>query len=494
MEVHPEARFVFDGEVLRADALEERARRFAAGLRDAGVSRGDRVASFLGTSNDLVVALLGTYRAGAVWVPVNTRYRQREVRHILEDSGAVVALVESGSESAEVVEHIQTRNLTTVFSRGEPDFAELLVHDETLCVDTDDDDLALFIYTSGTTGTSKGVEHSYGSVTSAIGALTDLWRWTPDDTLVLSLPLFHVHGLGIGVHGTLLRGNAALLQDRFDPRAVADAIDEGGTIFMGVPTMYARLLDAMQDDPELADALRGARLFTSGSDSLRADHFQRFEALTGHRILERYGMSETMLTVSNPYEPERRKPGAIGFAVPGVEVRVVDQAFEDCAPGERGEVVVKGPFVMRGYWNQSEKTAQAFRNGWFLTGDMAWRDDEGYIHHAGRRSVDIIKSGGYKISAKEIESVLLQHTDVVQVAVVGTPDPEWGEQIAAAVVTDRDDDALFDELEAFLADRLAAYKQPRRWMRIDELPRNALGKVQKPLLVERFAHRDSDGA
>ncbi len=484
MRVHPKARFVHDGDVLDAETLEEMARSFAAGLQVAGVKRGDRVASFLGTSNDLIVAMLGTYRAGAVWVPVNTAYREKEVRHILEDSGARVALVESGSASDAVLDEVRGEDLT-VIRRGEDDFDNMFWHGEAN-VPVSDDDLALFIYTSGTTGQSKGVEHTYRSVTTAIRSLTELWRWTPEDTLVLALPLFHVHGLGIGIHGTLLQGNTALLQDQFDPRSVADAIAEGGTIFMGVPTMYARLLEAMDEHPEYADILRKARLFTSGSDSLRPEHFETFERLTGHRILERYGMSETMLTVSNPYEPERRKPGTIGFAVPGVEVRIVDDQFQECPAGERGEIVVRGPFVMQGYWNQPEKTAESFRDGWFLTGDVAWRDDEGYIHHAGRRSVDIIKCGGYKISAKEIESVLLEHDDVAQVAVVGIPDPEWGETIGAAIVSERDGDALFGELDELARDRMASYKRPRRWTRLEELPRNALGKVQKPVVVDLF--------
>lgn len=468
--------------------LDDQSRRFAGGLQSAGVEAGDRVAAFLETSTDLVVAFVGTLRAGAVWVPVNTRYRETEVEHILADAEPRIVLAEQGSESARVVAEVWGES--DLIERGGERWDSLF--DATgRVVERNPEELALFIYTSGTTGKSKGVMHTYHSVTTAIGALTKLWRWTPDDELVLALPLFHVHGLGIGVIGTLLNGNRAVLQSRFDPASVVDALADGGTIFMGVPTMYARLIEYLEQHSERADALRKVRLFTSGSDALPADNFAKFEQLTGHRILERYGMSETMLTLSNPYEPERRRPGSIGFPVPGMEARIVNEEFADVETEEVGELLVRGPFLMRGYWRQKEKTEASFRDGWFITGDAARRDSDGYVHHAGRRSTDILKCGGYKISAREIERVLRAHADVREVAVVGLPDPEWGQTIAAALVPARDVELseLVALLEPWIAERLADYKRPRKWRLISELPRNAMGKVQKAKLMgtSRFA-------
>jgi malonyl-CoA/methylmalonyl-CoA synthetase len=493
--------------------LDELSRRYAAGLDELGLERGDRVAVMLETSIDMIVALLGHYRLGLVHVPVNTAYRELEVGHILRDSGARAVVVEAASPSLEVLRQLDAPDALdhrivvgqSDGSAGELEFEQLLAAEALEGAPRpSDDDLSLFIYTSGTTGQSKGVEHTFGSVVSNIDNLTSLWQWAPDDRQVLALPLFHVHGLGIGVHGTLIRGCTTVLHERFDALEVADEIADGATIFMGVPTMHTLLVRAMDSDGAVAQKLRGARLFTSGSAALPIDVFEAFKEYTGHTILERYGMSETMLTLSNPYDEERR-PGSVGFAVPGpdggkTEVRVVDDELCDVAPGEPGQIVVRGASVMRGYWKQPERTEQAFGDGWFLTGDVATVDQDGYISIIGRQSVDIIKSGGYKISAREIERVLRQNSKVLEVAVVGLPDPMWGETIAAAVVptdaaragigqTDFDPqirEAWLQEFADLVEQSLASYKKPRALMVVDELPRNALGKVQKHRLVDAF--------
>jgi acyl-CoA synthetase (AMP-forming)/AMP-acid ligase II len=262
---------------------------------------------------------------------------------------------------------------------------------------------------------------------------------------------------------------------------------QGGSIFMGVPTMYSRIVEELDADPAQADWLKSARLFTSGSAALSPNIFERFKAHTGHEILERYGMSETLLTLSNPYLGERR-PGTVGRPVPGCDVRVVDSSMEDVQPGDVGEIVVQGPTVMDGYWNLPDKTDEAFRDGWFLTGDVATVSADGYVSIVGRRSVDIIKSGGYKISAREIEEVLERHADVRAVAVVGIPDETWGERIGAAVVLTEgvDTDGLLGRLADHCDGTIADYKQVRDLIVVDAIPRNALGKVQKHKVIELF--------
>jgi acyl-CoA synthetase (AMP-forming)/AMP-acid ligase II len=307
---------------------------------------------------------------------------------------------------------------------------------------------------------------------------------------VLALPLFHVHGLGIGVHGALLHGMAIELVPRFSAAAVIGAIEHGGTIFMGVPTMYRILLEHLDAHPDDAAILARARLFTAGSAALPVADFERFEALTGHRILERYGMSETLITLSNPAHGERR-PGAVGLPVPGFEARIVDDHGQDCAAGVPGELWVRGIGLMREYWRQPEATQAAFRDGWFMTGDVATRDPDGYVRILGRRSVDIIKSGGFKISAREIEEVLAEHPAVADLAVVGLSDPRWGQKIAVVVVpvpgyplADRQMHlTLFRDLVGLASARLADYKKPRVLAVVSDLPRNALGKIQKAQLV-----------
>jgi malonyl-CoA/methylmalonyl-CoA synthetase len=307
--------------------------------------------------------------------------------------------------------------------------------------------------------------------------------------MALALPLFHVHGLGLGIHGALLNRMTIHLFERFDAARIVEAFARGGaTLFQGVPTMYVKLLELAAADSSAAQALARARLFTSGSAPLPADDFRRFEELTGHRILERYGMSETLFTLSNPYED--RRPGTVGRPVPGCEARIVDDAGEDVPPGEPGEILVRSNGMMSRYWGKPAETAASFRGEWFATGDMAHRDLDGYFTIAGRKSVDFIKSGGFKISAREIEEVLRRHPRIRDVAVLGAPDRVWGERIVAAVVLRSSDgpppasEVLLEELASFCSKSLADYKRPREVRVVDELPRNALGKIQKHRLRE----------
>jgi acyl-CoA synthetase (AMP-forming)/AMP-acid ligase II len=483
--------------------LDERARRHAAGLRALGLGRGDRIAVLAAPRAETVIALLAHYHAGLIHVPINTRYRETEVAHILVDSQAAAILTDAaGVEVLDAVvrDHPELEAVPRIQLDAEAPMHPLdrsfdavsaaALGQPSAGAPHEDQDTALLIYTSGTTGRSKGVALSMSAVVAAMRNLTELWGWRADDVLVLALPLFHVHGLGIGVHGALLHGMTVELVPRFSAAAVIGAVERGGTIFMGVPTMYRMLLDHLETRPEDAAALARARLFTAGSAALPVADFERFEALTGHRILERYGMSETMLTLSNPADGERR-PGSVGLPVPGFEVRIVDEDGHDCAPGVPGELWVRGVGLMSEYWKQPEATQAAFRDGWFMTGDVVTRDPDGYVRILGRRSVDIIKSGGFKISAREIEEVLAEHPAVAEVAVVGLADPTWGQRIAAAVLpvpghqlADRRMQlALFRELVRFASARLADYKKPRVLAVVTELPRNALGKIQKAQLV-----------
>ncbi len=464
----------WSGRSVTFGSLLQRAEHYAGALRLQGLGPGDTVAMMAGTSIDLVVVLLGHYLAGVVHAPINTRYGTEEVRHILIDSGARLVLTDPDFED---LIREASPGLPQVLMG--PDF-EARLSTAGFSQSHDDEDIALLIYTSGTTGKSKGVELSFRSVASNIKALTDLWEWTAEDRLVLALPLFHVHGLCIGVHGALIQGCSVELQRRFDPSDIVASIKQGATIFMGVPTMYAMLLDHLRAHPEAATDLSWARLFTSGSAALSARHFEEFLAFTNHAILERYGMSETLLTLSNPYRGERR-PGTVGRPVDGSEVRVVRDDGSTCDPCETGQIVVRGTSLMTGYRGAPAQTAEAFtEGGWFLTGDIAEVSEDGYFKILGRASTDIIKSGGFKISAREIEDLLAGHPWVREIAVIGVPDDVWGERIVAAVVAPgHEAPEVLHELQTLGREHLADFKQIRGVVVVQALLRNAMGKIQK---------------
>lgn len=452
--------------------LDAAMRAWAAELRRRGVGQGDRVAALAPASPQLIAAMLGTYALGAIWVPINTRYRAGEVGHILDDAAPTLLLCDPSLNEARPDHAVPLRDLTA----PEPGAAPILP--------LGDDAPAMLIYTSGTTGRSKGATLSHAAVVEGIEALTGLWGWSESDVLSLQLPLFHVHGLCIGVHGSLLAGMRMRVHSKFSADAVvSDVRDHGATVFMGVPTMYTRLLEHLRENPSDGDALARARLFTAGSAALPAADLEAFEHHTGHRILERYGMSETLITFSNPLEGERR-PGSVGREVPGVQARVVDDAGAPIDDGGVGELQVQTPAMMTGYWNNPEATMKSFDGPWFRTGDVVQRDDDGYVRIVGRQSVDIIKSGGFKISAREIEEALLLHPAVAEAAVVGLPDPTWGERIEAAVVARSPVEP--QDLIAHASASLADYKKPRAVHIVDALPRNALGKLQKVVLKRQL--------
>jgi malonyl-CoA/methylmalonyl-CoA synthetase len=455
-EATPDAPAVHDehGWVTNAE-LDARSRRVAGRFAGAGLRAGERVVVSAGTSTDLVVAHVAALRLGLVVVPVNGAYRAREIAHIVDDCAPAACVVDA--DRREVFTATTADGcVVTPPAVGLPD-AEPPALDARAS-----DDVALLCYTSGTTGAPKGAMLTHGNALASCEALRIAWRWTAGDRLVLALPLFHVHGLGVGLHGTLLCGASAVLLPRFDGDLVLDAArDHDATLFFGVPTMYARLAAHAR-----AAELARLRLCVSGSAPLPAALHDELTARAGIRVLERYGMTETIMNVSNPYDGERRA-GTVGFPLPGVEVRLDDPS---------GEILLRGPNVFPGYWAREEATREAFTaDGWFRSGDIGALDPDGYLRIVGRAK-ELIISGGYNVYPREVEDVLLEHPSVAEVAVVGEPSDEWGEVVVAVVVpatADRDADALL----AFAAEELAPYKRPRRVRYVDALPRNALGKV-----------------
>ncbi len=455
-------------------------------LRNDGIASGDRVALLAAPCKDLVVATVAVQHAGAIAVPLSPLYKPFELAHVLHDSGARLVLADTNGRErlAAVADAPPIAALPCPLADA--------VDDTTLPpVAADDEDIALIVYTSGTTGRSKGVALTWRALGLDMRALCGSWGFSPSDVLSHALPLFHVHGLCIGIYGALLHGVAIRLHPRFDPAAiVADFADHGATVFMGVPTMYTRLLEHLDATPQHAEVLARARLFTAGSAALSTTTHARFEQLTGQRILERYGMTETLITLSNPLDGERR-PGSVGLPVAGVQVRIVDDDARPVATGEPGELEVRGDSLMRGYWNDPDATAAAFRDGWFRTGDVATADADGYVRIVGRSSTDIVKSGGFKIATAELEEVLRTHPAVAEVAVIGVADATWGERVTAVVVP-RGEPPTRAQLAEHCRAQLADYKTPRQLVLVDELPRNAMGKLQKSEL-RRAIERDHPG-
>lgn len=494
----------FEGRTLTWAELDQQARSYAKALQQAGVARGDRVAVIAETSLEVVIALFGNYYLGAVHVPINTRYLAGELAHVLADS-APSAVIGDSDHAVRIDEALELAELeVTPIRIGIGDdapgfhFAELLAAAPGDYLRPRDEDLALIIYTSGTTGPSKGAMLSHAAVLANTRALTGLWACSARDRLLLCLPLFHVHGLCVGLLGAVLQQMTILLERRFTPALVIERFGPGvgneASMFYGVPTMYAALVEQLAVDFDACRKLARARLFVSGSAPLSVALWDRFVELTDQRILERYGMTETLITLSNPFVGVRR-PGSVGQPVPGCDAAIVDEQGNELPTGETGELIVHSNGIMLGYWHGDREAAVNFlidRQGerWFRTGDVGYEDEHGYFHIVGRSSVDIIKSGGFKIATRELEEALASHPAVREIAVVGIPDETWGEAIVACVVPTEagpvDADALFAELIAHHQTRLADYKKPRALLVCEVLPRNALGKLQKHLLIERL--------
>ncbi len=464
--------------VVTRGELQERTAHLAAHLAHLGVSPGDRVLVSAHTSLNLLLYYVAALRLGAVVVPANTAYRERELRHIVGDCTPVLAIVDEAEragwmrrttpagQTMQIVDPAQPAE-DAPGSQGSPPPLDSL----------GPDDLAMICYTSGTTGVPKGAVLTHGNLLASAEALLLAWRWTADDGLVLALPLFHIHGLGVGVHGSLLAGARMLLLPRFEPGGVLRACARpDATLFFGVPTMYVRLIEALTSDPGGIAALSSLRLLVSGSAPLLPVVWTQVRDLTGQEVLERYGMTETIMNISNPYDGERR-PGTVGLPLPGVEVRIMAHGRE-VADGEMGEIYLRGPNVFPGYWDRPDATAEALSSdGWLRTGDMGQRSADGYVSIVGRAK-ELIISGGYNIYPREVEEVLEEHPGVREVAVVGKPSHEWGEEVVAFIVPVRTEaPPAQSEIEGWCRERLAAYKRPRRLAYVSGLPRNAMGKI-----------------
>jgi malonyl-CoA/methylmalonyl-CoA synthetase len=470
---------IWEGDALSYGRLAALAAGYAARYRALGVVRGDRVALFLPSSPTFLAAYLGAHAAGAAAVLVNTQYREVELRHILGDSEPRAVVTDEAGAA------LLAPALATLDKRPYVELAAPYRHEPGPAGAVDGPlpepgELAVLAYTSGTTGRSKGAILTHGCLAANSAAVARAWGWTERDLLLLTLPLFHIHGLGVGVHGTLLSGAALDLRPHFEAAEVLAALATGRhTMFFGVPTMYVRLVAQAKTQSPIPHP-PSVRLFVSGSAALAPQTFAEFRQLFGQAILERYGMTETGMNLTNPLDGERR-PGTVGGPFPGQEARIVDVRTRAPLPdGETGEIQVRGPHVCAGYWRNPEATAEVFHaDGWFSTGDLGWRSADGYYTITGRAK-ELIISGGYNIYPREIEETLLEHPGVQECAVYGLPDPEYGERVVAAVVpADPGSPPAPDELAAFCRERLAAYKRPREVRFVAALPRNAMGKVEK---------------
>lgn len=455
----------FGERALSYEELSGAASRLAARL-----PRDGRVAVWATPTLETCVAVTAALLAGVPVVPLNPRSGDQELRHVIDDSTPELLLHAPGERTPEALGALPRLEVDAAPGPGTPPFTR----------EVDDEATALVVYTSGTTGPPKGVLLSRRAVAATLDSLARTWAWTGEDVLVHALPLFHVHGLVLGVLGPLRLGADLIHLGRFDTKALTRALTARATMVFGVPTMYHRLALAVEDDPALAEGLSRARLLVSGSAALPLPDHERLTSATGQRVVERYGMTETLMNTSvRPGDPSGH--GTVGVALDGVELRLVDDDGAELGLGteEIGEVQVRGPNLFSGYLNRPEATAEAMDGTWFRTGDMAVRDAEGRVRLVGRRSTDLVKSGGYKIGAGEIENTLLDHPGVAEAAVTGEPDPDLGERVVAWIVATGPVPPTLEELAELVASRLAPHKRPRRLHVVDALPRNDMGKILK---------------
>ena len=474
-----------DGRRLLYREVPHRTGQMLSLLQQSGVQKGDRVVVQVEKSIEAVLLYLACLRAGAIYVPLNTAYTPKELGYFLQDATPRLFVCAPDRKEA-LAPVVRAAGVPIVLSLGAAGEGELADAAATApaseqVVEVAADDLAAILYTSGTTGLSKGAMLSHANLASNAQVLHDYWHWQRDDVLLHALPIFHVHGLFVALHCALLGGSRLIFLPRFDADEVIARLPEA-TVLMGVPTFYTRLLERADFTRELC---AGMRLFISGSAPLLADTHREFEARTGHRILERYGMTEAGMITSNPYDGERIA-GTVGFALPGVSARVADDQGEERPRGEAGVLEIQGPNVFQGYWQMPEKSAEEFRpDGWFITGDIAVMADDGRVTIVGRAK-DLIISGGFNVYPKEIESQIDELPGVRESAVIGVPHADFGEGVVAVVVADGSSELTEQSVVEALKDRLARFKQPKRVYIVDELPRNTMGKVQKNVLRDVY--------
>jgi malonyl-CoA/methylmalonyl-CoA synthetase len=472
------------GGLLRYSEMDSMTERMAQRLRDAGARPGDRIVVQVEKSMAAVILYLAALRAGVVYVPLNMAYTGEEVAYFLGDAEPAILVCDPSRRAGlqDAAKAAGVASVLTLDAAGRGGLTDDLSRGSTCPVEPrSSHDLACILYTSGTTGRSKGAMLSHGNLVSNALTLQRLWRWQEGDVLLHALPIFHVHGLFVALHGALLNGSTMLFHRRFDADAILADLPRS-TVFMGVPTFYTRLLES----PGLArHASSGIRLFVCGSAPLLEETFIRFRDRTGHEILERYGMTETGMITSNPYDGPR-VPGTVGFALPGVSVRIAEAEGTPAPYGTAGVLEVKGPNVFQGYWKLAGKTAEDFRSdGYFITGDIATQTADGRVSIVGRAK-DLIISGGFNVYPKEIELLIDAIEGIRESAVVGVPHPDFGEVVIAVAAYARDSVISEDAVMMALTGRLARFKQPKRVILVDDLPRNAMGKVQKAVLRAEY--------
>jgi len=480
----PFLRFL-DGTEMRYQDFLSLVSRLAHVLTERGLVPGDRVAVQVHKSAQALALYGAAVKAGLVFLPLNTAYTAHEITYFIEDSGARLLVCDSAD----------IKTYQSIFSDHDMEMLSLnadgsgtLMDQVTLMdadfhpVPRDKEDLVAILYTSGTTGRSKGAMLTQNNLLSNALSLAEAWRFSDQDVLLHALPIFHTHGLFVATNIVLATSGSILFLPKFDLDAIMTLIPKATTM-MGVPTFYTRMLEDQRLTQEMTAHIR---LFVSGSAPLLAESHRQFSARTGHAILERYGMTETNMNTSNPYDGERR-PGTVGFPLPGVELKITDPEQGTMMPqGEVGQIELRGPNVFKGYWQMPEKTATELRpDGFFITGDLGRIDADGYLHIVGRNK-DLIISGGYNIYPKEIELILDDQPGVLESAVLGVPHPDLGETVLGVIVAVPGQTPDLDHIAATAASALARFKQPRKLILIDELPRNTMGKVQKNILRERY--------
>ena len=461
------------------------AAKFASAIRDAGLEAGDRMAVQIEKSPEALAVYAACAITGVIFLPLNTAYAPAEVSYFLTDSGARLFLCDpSEFEALAPTAQAAGTSILTLGSVGDGSFADLAkaMSPQFKVAERSKDDLAAFLYTSGTTGRSKGAMLSQENLLSNAQALAQLWQFSERDTLLHALPIFHTHGLFVATNVTLLAGGAMMFLPKFDVDQMISHMTRCNTM-MGVPTFYTRLLDHPKFDANLT---RHMRLFISGSAPMLSETHTLFEGRTGHKVLERYGMTETNMNTSNPYEGERRA-GSVGFPLSGVELKITDPDSGLPVPqGEIGVIEVRGANVFKGYWNMPEKTAAELRpDGFFITGDLAQMDRDGYVTIVGRGK-DLIISGGFNIYPKEIEMILDDQTGVLESAVISVPHIDMGEA-ALAILVRKGDGPDVENIKSLMQRDVARFKHPRDYIIVDELPRNTMGKVQKNTMRDTYA-------
>ena len=457
-------------------------------LRSLALPEGSRIAVQVEKSVEAMMLYLATLRAGYVFLPLNTAYQSAEIEYFIGNAepAVVVCSPKNFGWVSRIAFQAGTQN---VFTLGDDRTGSLLDRaaqhsDRHEIAVKGEDDLAAILYTSGTTGRSKGAMLTHGNLLSNAQVLKKYWGWVPGDVLIHALPIFHVHGLFVAIHGALLNGSKMIWLSKFDPKKVIEAMPRA-SVFMGVPTLYVRLL---AEAGLTREAVRNMRLFIAGSAPLLIETFNAWRERTGHIILERYGMSETIMLTSNPYDAKdgERRGSTVGFPLPGVGLRVVGDDGQPLPTGEIGGIQVKGPNVFKGYWRMPEKTAEEFTaDGWFRTGDVGKVDERGYVSIVGR-SKDLIISGGYNVYPAEIEGFINELPGVAESALVGVPHPDFGEVGVAVVIPKGGSKLEPDAIVATLKSQLANFKIPKRCFVVQELPRNTMGKVQKNLLRDQY--------